>query len=127
LSPSERKEEKEEEEEEEEVRCSALLRAPTQKGRSLSAEAENPFHSSDWGGGDTETRRDTDIRQILRGCIRKRTIPTDRTPLVGEVSATVADRVCCVVSATAVNLGFLDPEPLLFHSSSSVIDTQTYR
>jgi hypothetical protein len=37
---------------------------------------------------------------------------------------TLADRGCRVVSATdphGRNLGFLDPEPLLFHSSSSSI------
>jgi hypothetical protein len=37
---------------------------------------------------------------------------------------TLADRGCRVVSATdphGRNLGFLDPEPLLFHSSSSSV------
>jgi hypothetical protein len=32
--------------------------------------------------------------------VRKRTIPTERPPLVGEVSANLADRGCRVVSAT---------------------------
>jgi hypothetical protein len=32
--------------------------------------------------------------------VRKRTIPTERPPHVGEVSVNVADRGCCVVSAT---------------------------
>jgi hypothetical protein len=32
--------------------------------------------------------------------VRKRTIPTQRPPLVGEVSANFADRGCCVVGAT---------------------------
>jgi hypothetical protein len=32
--------------------------------------------------------------------IRQRTIPTERPPLVGEVSANLADRGCRVVSAT---------------------------
>jgi hypothetical protein len=56
--------------------------------------------------------------------VRKRTIQKERPPLVGEVSAKLEDR-CRVVSAldpTAVNLGVLDPQPLLFHSyNSSVI------
>jgi hypothetical protein len=45
-----------------------------------------------------------------------------------KLAPTFADRVCRVVSATismAVNLGYLDPEPLLFHwISSSVILTR---
>jgi hypothetical protein len=45
--------------------------------------------------------------------VRKRTIPTKRPPLVDEVSAWSVQRI-----PTVVNLGFLDPEPLLFHSSS---------
>jgi hypothetical protein len=32
--------------------------------------------------------------------VRERTIPTERPPLVGEVSANFADRGCRVVSAT---------------------------
>jgi hypothetical protein len=52
--------------------------------------------------------------------VRKRTTPTERPPLVGEVSANF-----CVVSATdqhsVFNLGVLDPETLLFHSSSSSV------
>jgi hypothetical protein len=54
--------------------------------------------------------------------VRKRTIPTERPPLVGDVSdiflriegvAWSAQRIL-----KAVNLGFLDLEPLLFYSSS---------
>jgi hypothetical protein len=43
--------------------------------------------------------------------VRKRTIPTERTQLVGEVSGNFADRGCCVVSTTDPYgriLGFLD-------------------
>jgi hypothetical protein len=32
--------------------------------------------------------------------VRNQTIPTERPPYVGEVSANFADRVCRVVSAT---------------------------
>jgi hypothetical protein len=32
--------------------------------------------------------------------VRKRSMPTERPPLVGEVVPTFADRGCCVVSAT---------------------------
>jgi hypothetical protein len=56
--------------------------------------------------------------------VRKRTIPTERPQPAGEVSANLADRGCCVVSTTdphGRNLGFLDPEPLLFHSSNSSV------
>jgi hypothetical protein len=56
--------------------------------------------------------------------VRKRTIPTERPPLVGEVMLTFEDIRCREVSATdptAANLGFLDPEPLLFNSSSSSV------
>jgi hypothetical protein len=56
---------------------------------------------------------------------RKRNIPTERPPLVGEVSAQLLHIEGVTWSAqrtpTAVNLGFLDPEPLLFHSSSSSV------
>jgi hypothetical protein len=55
--------------------------------------------------------------------VRKRTIPTERPPPVGEVSANFL-RIEGVAWSeqripTTVNLGFLDPEPLLFQSSSS--------
>jgi hypothetical protein len=43
--------------------------------------------------------------------VAERTIPTERPPLVGEVSATFADEGCCVVSTTDPYgriLGFLD-------------------
>jgi hypothetical protein len=59
--------------------------------------------------------------------VRKRTIPTERPQPAGEISATLADRGCRVVSATdphGRNLGFLDPEQLLFHSRSSFILTR---
>jgi hypothetical protein len=54
--------------------------------------------------------------------VRKQTIPAERPPHVGEVVPNLlvegvswsAQRI-----PTAVNLNFLDPEPLLFHSSSS--------
>jgi hypothetical protein len=57
--------------------------------------------------------------------VRKRTIQTERPPLVDEVSANFLRISGVAWSAqripTAVNLGFLDPEPLLFHSSSSPV------
>jgi hypothetical protein len=57
--------------------------------------------------------------------VRKRTIPTERLPLIGEVSANFLHIEGVAWSAqripTAVNLGFLDPEPLFFHSSSSSV------
>src|SRR5215472_1891076 len=58
--------------------------------------------------------------------VRKRTIPTERPPPVGEVSANFCGQRGVTWSAqrvpTAVNLCFLDLEPLLFYSSSSSID-----
>jgi hypothetical protein len=72
--------------------------------------------------------RSTKLKLNFVSLARKQTIPTELSPLVGEVSANFADRGCRVVSATdrkAVNLGFLDPKPLLFQlSSSSVILTR---
>jgi hypothetical protein len=61
--------------------------------------------------------------------VRKRTIPTERPPLAGEDSANICRHRGVTSSeqhiSTAVNLGFLDPEPLLLHSSScSVILTR---
>jgi hypothetical protein len=57
--------------------------------------------------------------------VRKRTVPTERPPPVGEVSANYLRIEGVAWSAqripTAVNLGFLDPEPVLFHSSSSSV------
>jgi hypothetical protein len=44
-------------------------------------------------------------------CVRERTIPTERPPLVGEVMPTFEDRGCHVVSMTDPYgriLGFLD-------------------
>jgi hypothetical protein len=55
--------------------------------------------------------------------VRKRTIPTDRRPSAKLVPP-FANRGCCVASATDPHgriLGFLDSEPLLFHSSSSSV------
>jgi hypothetical protein len=51
------------------------------------------------------------------------TRPSDRS-LSAKLVPTLADRGCRVVRATDLhgrNLGFLDPEPLLFYSSSSSI------
>jgi hypothetical protein len=57
--------------------------------------------------------------------VRKQTIPTERPPLIGEVSAYFCGIEGVASSAqripTAINLDFLDPEPLLFHSSSSSV------
>jgi hypothetical protein len=55
--------------------------------------------------------------------VRKRTISTERPPLVGEVSAKWVEGVAWSAQRipTAVNLDFSTPEPLLFHSSSSSI------
>jgi hypothetical protein len=57
--------------------------------------------------------------------VRKLTIQTGRPPLVGEVSANLLWVEGVVWSAqripTVLNLDFLDPEPLLFHSSSSSV------
>jgi hypothetical protein len=46
--------------------------------------------------------------------VRNITIPTGRPPLVGEVSVNF-------LRLEDVNLGFLDPEPLVFLSSSSSV------
>ena len=58
--------------------------------------------------------------------VRERTIPTERPPPVGEVSANFCGQMGVTWSAqrvhTAVNLCFLDLEPLLFYSSSSSVD-----
>jgi hypothetical protein len=48
-------------------------------------------------------------------------MPTERTPLVGEVIPTLADRRCHMVSVTDPYgriFDFIDLEPLLFLSSS---------
>jgi hypothetical protein len=58
------------------------------------------------------------------GLFRKRTIPTERPPLVGEVSANFSGRGCWVVSAKNSHgclSRFSRPEPLIFHSSSPSI------
>jgi hypothetical protein len=50
-------------------------------------------------------------------CVRERTIPTERSPFVGEVSADFADRGCHVVSVTDPYgriLGFLDRNRFCF-------------
>ena len=58
--------------------------------------------------------------------VRERTIPTERPPPVGEVSANFCGQRCVTWSAqrvpTAINLCFLDLEPLLIYSSSSSVD-----
>jgi hypothetical protein len=48
----------------------------------------------------------------LRGIVRKRTIPTERPPLVGEVSANFAWSAQRI--PTFVNLSFLDRSRYLF-------------
>jgi hypothetical protein len=57
--------------------------------------------------------------------VRKRTIPTEQPPLVGEVSANFLRIKGVAWSAqripTAVNVDFLYSEQLLFHSSSSPV------
>jgi hypothetical protein len=57
--------------------------------------------------------------------VGKATIPTERPSLVGEVSANFLQIESVAWSAqripTAFNLDFLEPEPLLFHSSSSSV------
>ena len=58
--------------------------------------------------------------------VRERTIPTERPPPVGEVSANFWEQRCFTWSAqripTAVNLCFLDRSRYFFNSSSSSID-----
>ena len=54
--------------------------------------------------------------------VRERTIPTERPPPVGEVSANFCGQRGVALSAQRVKLCFLDLEPLLFYSSSSSID-----
>jgi hypothetical protein len=59
--------------------------------------------------------------------VRDRTIPTERPPLVGQVSAKFADKGCHVVSVTdpyGRNLGFLDRSRYFLPSSSSVVLTR---
>jgi hypothetical protein len=55
----------------------------------------------------------------------KQTIQTERLPLVGELNANFLRIEGVAWSArripTAVNLDFLDPEPLLLHSNSSSV------
>jgi hypothetical protein len=56
--------------------------------------------------------------------IRSLTMPTERPPLVGEVSANFCRQGCRVVSAAdpyVRNLDFSTPEPLPYFSSSSSI------
>jgi hypothetical protein len=56
-----------------------------------------------------------------KALVHKRTILTEPPPLVGEVSANFCGYKVSQRIPTAVNLGFLVPEPLLFRSSSSSI------
>jgi hypothetical protein len=59
--------------------------------------------------------------KLILNCVavvRKRTILTERPPLVGEVSVKFAGRGCCVISAIKshgrYNLGFLNPSRYVF-------------
>ena len=58
--------------------------------------------------------------------VRERTIPTERSPTVGEVSANFLRIDGCHVASATYPHGrlslFSGPEPLLFYSSSSSID-----
>ena len=74
-----------------------------------------------------ELGRREDIKLNSVALVRERTIPTERPPPVGEVSANFCGQRGVMWSAqrvpTAVNLCFLDLEPLLFfYSSSSSVD-----
>jgi hypothetical protein len=54
--------------------------------------------------------------------VRKRTIATQELPFVSEVNANFCGcRVMSATDPTAVNLGFLDPQPLSFYSSTSSV------
>jgi hypothetical protein len=66
---------------------------------------------------------DTKLKLNFVALVRKQTIPTERPPLVGEIIVNFADSVAWSAQhiPTVVNLGFLDPEPLLFNSSSSSV------
>jgi hypothetical protein len=69
----------------------------------------------------------TNSKNILNSMalVHKGTIPTERPPRVDEVSSNFLRIEGVAWSAqrihAAVDLGFLDPEPLLFHSSSSSV------
>jgi hypothetical protein len=109
----------------------ALGVAPVQTGSGLLAESASQLTADAAGGlwscyADSmhAYRRSKRVQKKTVVLVRKRTIPTERPQPVGEVSTYLADRGCRVVSATdphGRNRGFLDPEPLLFHSSSSSI------
>jgi hypothetical protein len=70
-------------------------------------------------------RRSITIKTNSVALVRKRTIPIERAPLVGIVSVQLLPVEGVAWSAqripTAVNLSFLDPEPLIFHSTSSSV------
>jgi hypothetical protein len=59
--------------------------------------------------------------------VRERTIPTERPPLVSEVTANFADRGCHVVSVTEPYgriLGFLDRSRILFYQVAPQLYSQ---
>jgi hypothetical protein len=68
----------------------------------------------------------TDVLETIKysaALVRKRNIPSDRR-LSAKLVPTFVDRGCRVVSATdptAVNLDYLKPETLFFHSSNSSV------
>jgi hypothetical protein len=82
------------------------------------------IHTNNTGNVTKPTSHRTKLNSVA--LVRERTIPTERPPPVGEVSANFCGSRGVTWSAqrvpTAVNLCFLDLEPLLFYSSSSSID-----
>ena len=79
----------------------------------------------------TNNEGETKKKKNSVALVRERTIPTERPPPVGEVSANFCGLRGVTWSAqrvpTAVNLCFLDVEPLLFYSSSSSIEKEKQR
>jgi hypothetical protein len=53
-----------------------------------------------WKYASTMTETSDGFSRYSGALVRQRTIPTERPPLVGEVSANLADRGCRAVSAT---------------------------
>jgi hypothetical protein len=107
--------------------------------RFLDVADERPsFRESNGMPADSRTKISSMLHLILRlidlyvlhylyyknsvALVRKQTIPTERPPLVCEVNANVLRMEGVAWSAqrfpTAVNLDFIDTEPLLLHSSS---------
>jgi hypothetical protein len=80
-----------------------------------------------FSGFQTSNNNEQPVNAVLKknsvALFRKRTIPTERPTLVGKVGSSFIRIESVARSAhrfpTAVN--FLDPEPLLFHSSSSSV------